>query len=633
VACATLPYLNILFNGFVYDDAKQVMQNPYVRSFQYLKEIFTTNVWSFRGVSGVSNYYRPMMTLGYLICYKLFGMQAFGFHLISLLLHVLIVCLVFVLTERLTGDRVCAFVAGALFALHPIHTESVAWIAAVTDLELTFSYLLTFGLFLAVARPGGGRSEPMLAAMGGAFILALLSKEQAMTLPALATVYEHFYRRDRSETSVFQKLARHGLLWLVGAAYVLFRIHFFGALAPHDTFPQLTPLQIVLSAIALVGQYVGKLLWPVRLCAFYVFHGSKSLFDLGVLAGLLVLLVLAVLFLVCWGSRDPNVRFASFGIMWFFATLAPVLNAHWVFANVFTERYLYLPSVGVAWLVGMGASKLWSRAAARSAQRRAVVLAGFVVGGLFATRIVIRNRDWNNDIVFYTRTIDLEPEAYPILNDLGTAYGKQGALDKAESVWRGLLARSPNNPEALNNMGTIAARKKHYSEAIDYFQHAIKMSPTYVEPHLNLAKTYRLTGLTGSAELEVRTALALSPLDYDVLNELGRLLLEEGRISEAEDQFRASIRSWPNALAYDFLGAISIRRRAVGEAERDFRAALTLDESDSNAHFGLGFLFKAAGRKAEALSQYQAGLVKDPTNPQALAALEKLRQENPGAAP
>ena len=140
-----------------------------------------------------------MMTLGYLICYKLFGVRAYGFHLVSLLLHVLVVCLVFVLTERLTGDRVWAFVAGALFALHPIHTESVAWVAAVTDLELTVFYLLTFGFFLAVARPGGGRSERTLVAMGFAFILALLSKEQAMTLPALATVYEHFYREVAPE--------------------------------------------------------------------------------------------------------------------------------------------------------------------------------------------------------------------------------------------------------------------------------------------------------------------------------------------------------------------------------------------------------------------------------------------------
>ena len=630
VACATLPYLNILFNGFVYDDDTQLVKNPYVRSFQYLKEIFTTNVWSFRRVSSVTNYYRPMMTLGYLVCYKLFGMRAYGFHLVSLLLHVLVVCLVFVLAERLTGDRVGAFVAGALFALHPIHTESVDWIAAVTDLELTVFYLLTFGLFLAMARPGGGRSERTLAAMGGTFLLALLSKEQAMTLPALATVYEHFYREDRFETSASQKLARYGLLWLVGVAYLLFRIHFFGALAPAKNLPELTPEQILLSAVALVGQYVWKLLWPVRLCGFYVFHPNTSLFDLHVLAGLVVLLAIAALFFVCWRSRERNVRFASFAILWFLATLAPVLNAHWVGANVFTERYLYLPSVAVAWLVGLGASKLWSRAAPRPAQRRALVLAGLVVGGLFAVRIVIRNRDWKNDIVFYSRTLDFSPDAYIILNNLASVYWDHGAVDNAESVWKRSLAINPSNASVLNNLGMVAGKKKRYAEAVKFFQRAMELRPNSADPHLNLGRVYRVMGLAGPAEFQLRKALAISPLDSRVRNELGQLLVPEGRTDEAEDQFRASIRIEPNALACDFLGMLDIRRGAMEEAERDFRAALSLDGSDSNAHFGLGHIYKAAGRQAEALNQYQAGLVKDPTNPQGLAAVEKLRQQSAG---
>jgi tetratricopeptide (TPR) repeat protein len=628
-----VPYLNILFNGFVYDDDNQVLKNPYVRSFQYLKEVFTTNVWSFRGVGAVTNYYRPMMTLGYLVCYKLFGMRAYGFHLVSLLIHVLVVCLVFVLTERLTGDRVWAFAAAALFALHPIHTESVAWIAAVTDLELTLFYLVTFGLFLAVARPGGGRSNSMLAAMAVAFVSALLSKEQAMTLPALATVYEHFWREDRSETSTSQKLARYGLLWLVGVAYVLFRIHFLGALAPEEKFRQVTPPQIVLSAIALVAQYVWKLLWPLRLCAFYVFHPSTSAFDPRVLAGLLVLLALAALFLVCWRSREGNVRFASFGIVWFFATLAPVLNAHWVAANVFTERYLYLPSVGAAWLVGLGASRLWFRAAARPAERRALLLAGVTVGGLFAARIVIRNRDWNNDIVLYTRTLELSPQAYIIQNNLGTVYWYAGAQDKAESMWRAALALNPNRADVLNNLGLVAGRKKQYAQAAEFFERSIKLSPDEADPHRNLGTIYRLMGMPGPAEAELRKALALSPLDYRYLNDLGRLLLEEGRMGEAEEHFRASLRQWPNAFAYDFLGEINIRRDATGEAERDFQDALNLDANDSNGHFGLGYLYKAAGRRAEALSQYQAGLASDPTDARALAAVQKLREENARAAP
>jgi tetratricopeptide (TPR) repeat protein len=565
VACATLPYLNILSNGFVYDDGPQVLTNPYVKSFHYLKEIFTTNVWSFTGVGPITNYYRPLMTLGYMVCYKLFGLRAYGFHLVSLLLHVLIVCLVFALAERLTGDRVGAFVAGAFFALHPIHTESVAWIAAVTDLELTFFYLLTFGIFLAVARPGGGRSGPGLAAMVLSFILGLLSKEQAMTLPALATVYEHFYRRDRSETSTSQKLVRYGPLWLTGLAYLVFRIRFLGALAPEKKFAEVGPPQIVLSAIAFVAQYIGKLIWPVRLCAYYVFHPCESVFDLRVVAGLLVLFALAALFPVCWRSRDANVRVASFGILWFFATLAPVLNAHWVGPNAFAERYLYLPSVGVAWLVGLGASRLWSRAASRSVQRRAVALAGLVVCGLFAARIVTRNRDWNNDIVFYTRTLELSPDAHILLNNLGLAYWLQGDLDKAESVFRRAVAFSPRDPDALNN--------------------------------------------------------------------LGALLFETGRQKEAEDQFRASVRGRPNVTAYNYLGHLSIRRGDVGEATRDFRAALALDKSDSYAHFGLGDIYMLAGRKVEALSEYEAGLVADPTNVQALAAVQKLRQQISGAAP
>jgi len=629
VACATLPYLNILFNGFVYDDDTQVLKNPYIRSFQYLKEIFTTDVWSFRNARDVTNCYRPMMTFGYLLCYRLFGMRAFGFHLVSLLLHVLIVCLVFVLTERLTGDRVWAFVAGAFFALHPIHTESVAWIAAVTDLELTFFYLLTFGIFLAVARPGGGRSVLRLAAMVFAFILALLSKEQAVTLPALAMVYEHFYRRDRSETSAFQKLARYGPLWLVDIAYVFFRIHILGTLAPEGAMRQITPRQIVLSAITLLGQYVGKLLWPVRLCVFYVFHPSNSLFDPGVLAGLLALLALAAVFLVCWRSRDANVRFASFGIVWFLATLAPVLNAHLLAANVFAERYLYLPSVGVAWLVGLGASKLWSRAASRPAARWALALAGVTIGGLFAARIVIRDRDWKNDIVLYTQTIQISPDADGILNDLGGAYWFEGAVDNAESLWKRALAVNPENVEVLNNLGVLAMRKKQYPQAAEFFQQAMRLRPEMENPHLNLGEVYVKMGLTEQAEIQLRTAVALAPLETRARNDLGELLLhKEGRVSEAEEQFRASVGNWPNVRGYDSLGEIDTQRGAMEEAERDFQAALSLDPADSKAHFGLGYIYNAAGRKAEALSQYQAGLVKNPTDPQALAAVQKLRQQN-----
>lgn len=633
LACTALPYLNTLANGFVYDDHTQVTNNPYIQSFSHLKAIFTTTVWSYVGVQGVTNYYRPMMTFGYLVCYRLFGPLAYGFHLASLVLHVAIVGLVFAVTLKIVHDHLWAFVAAAWFALQPVHTESVAWIAAVTDLELTFFFLAAFWFFLGVARPGGGRSEGAMAGTVVAFILALLSKEQALTFAALATVFEHFYREDRAETRFSQKVARYAPLWLLALAYILFRVRYLGALAPVDQIRSLTPQQTALSAVALVGQYVGKLLWPAELCAFYVFHRSASLLDPRVLGGLTALVALATLFLMCWRSHKPEVRFASFGIAWFFATLVPVLNAHWMAANVFTERYLYLPSVGIAWLVGLGASKLWSVAEGRPRWRRGLAAAGIAVGALFAARIVVRNRDWRNDIALYGQTLKLSPDAYPILNNLGTVYWQAGAVDKAEGAWRRALALHPENAIVLNNLGLVASKKKQYGEAVELFQRAARLKPNYTDPHLNLGTTYRDMGEAGAAELQLRAAVALSPLNYRARNELGQLLVSQSRFEDAEGEFRRSAQSEPNALAYDFLAELRLQRGDPSGAESAFRRALALDAFDSRAHFGLGKLAAAAGRKSEAMAEYKAGLQTDPSNAEALAALHALQAHASSPAP
>jgi len=151
--------------------------------------------------------------------------------------------------------------------------------------------------------------------------------------------------------------------------------------------------------------------------------------------------------------------------VWFLATLAPVLNAHWVGKNVFTERYLYLPSVGVAWLVGLGATKLWCRAAARPAQRRALALAGVTVGVLYAARIVIRDRDWNNDIVYYTRAVEFEPEPSLILS-LGSALADQGRIDEAMAQFSAALRLKPDLPQARRLLNDLMSRAKSPNHAV-----------------------------------------------------------------------------------------------------------------------------------------------------------------------
>jgi len=275
---------------------------------------------------------------------------------------------------------------------------------------------------------------------------------------------------------------------------------------------------------------------------------------------------------------------------------------------------------------------LWSRAAAGSTRRRALVLAGLVLGCLFAVRIVLRDRDWNNDIVLYTRTLQLSPDAYTIENSLGAVYWKAGDYDKAESAWRAVIAKHPDDPGALNNLGLLANQRHQYAEALGLFKRAIELSPRIGELHINLAETYQFMGMPGLAEPQLRTAVTLSPQSTRARNKLGQLLFEKGQVSEAEEQFRASVQVRPNSLAYDYLGMLSIRRTDVREAEHDFRAALSMENTDSYAHFGLGDILQAAGRKSEALRHYQAGLVADPTNAQARAAVQALERQGVTAA-
>ena len=622
---AAAPFLGILANGFAYDDNTQVLNNPYLQNFGHLREIFSTTVWSYVGAQGVTNYYRPMMTFGYLLCYQIFGPLAYGFHLASLALHAGVAGLMFLVTRRLTANRLAAFAAGAVFALHPIHVESVAWIAAVTDLQLTFFYLLTFLCFLKLAVPGGERSPVMQLAMAGSFVLTLLSKEQAFTLPALATVYEHFCRDERSETTLVQKAGRYYLLWMLAGTYLLFRVRFFGALAPVLQISDLTWPQTLLSATALFGQYILKLLWPAQLCAFYVFHRSTGLLDLRVVMGLVSLLVVAVMFVVLW----RRARVLCFALLWMLATLAPVLNPRWMAANVFTERYLYLPSVGFCWLVAWAIAGLWGRWGEFGSRRRQALLALCgVVAALYILRIVTRVPDWSDDVTLYTRTLVISPDSYHIRNNLATIYWKQGKDADAEREWAASLHLAPRSAIVLNNLGLLRSKQKRSEEAEDLLGRAMRLKPNYTDPHINLGTLDLELERPAEAELQFRAAVALSPLSVDAHNKLGKLYLESGRLAEAEEQYRASAASQPNWTAYYGTGECARRRGDNPAAERAYLRAVELAPVESQPHFALGTIYAAAGRKAEALREYQAGLANDPANAEALAALKKLRGEN-----
>lgn len=621
---AWLPYANTLFSNFVYDDNLQILANPFVHSFRYLREIFTTTVWSFQGAQGVTNYYRPLMTFDYLLCYKMFGPVPFGFHLVNLVWNACVVCLVFVVAKKMFGSRTAGLVAAGLFALHPVHTESVAWVAGVTDLQLSTFFLLTFFLYLGLSRAtGDDKPRPQLGrrfAIAGAFVLALLSKEQAVTLPALLLVYEHFFRDDRDITTFREKVFRYLPLWALAALYALIRFFYLGGMAAVRTRPGLTNKEIVLSAINLTGKYLGKLIWPEHLSAFYVFYKSSHWKDPGVLLGLAGLLICGATFLWLW----KNARVAAFSLLWMGATLAPVLNARWMPASVFAERYLYLPSVGFCWLIGWGAARVWSNARLPAFARTATALAVCAAAMLGGIRTVRRNRDWRNEGTLFIQTLAANPDAGLIRSNLGAVYFNEGNQAAAEREWDQALAAGPRSVFTLVNFALLRQRQGRLSESQEFFERAIDIRPDDMDAHLYYAEMLESIGRDAEADWQYRLAVTLDPYASNAHCTYGQFLQKQGRLAAAKTQFDDAVAEDSLPDAYDGLGDIYASWNQTAQAEQAFQMATKGDPFESHALFGLAAIEATKGDTAAAVKHYRAGLETDPANADALAALKRL---------
>ncbi len=621
---AALPYLGILRNDFVYtyDDKPLILDSAYVHSAQHLREVLTSTLFSNQGAPGGPPYYRPVAKLGFMLCYQVFGPSAAGFHLVSLLLNMAVVGMLFLFADRLFTSRLAAFAAAALFAIHPVHVEAVAWISSVTDIEVTFFYLLTFWCFLGIAAPDGGRKPWAIAAMIGSFILALLSKEQAVTLPILATIYEHFYRDDRGQTTRLQKMLRYGPLWLACLLYVVLRVQLMGSFVHVKTMNPISTKDTLLSALALTGQYLGVLLWPVNLSSFHLFHASRSLFAPAVLAGLLALGICAYLFHQLWKRS----RLASLGILWLFVTLAPVLNARWMSAYVLCERYLYLPSVGFCLVAGWVCAELWQSPSARnSTVKTALVGAACVVAALCVLRISLRVLDWRDDVTLFKQALVAVPTDYRLHDALGAAYAIRGESDQAEEEWKEALRLDSNSLEPLTSLGALYAQEGRFQQAMPLLENALEQNPNNADIHLNLGAAYAEMGQMDRAEQHFRAAVTLSPINFNSHNVLGKLYFDSHRLPEAEQQFLQSLQCEPNIAAYDYLGYVYVQANDAARAEAAFKAALAIKSTDSHAHYNLGLIYAAAGRNSDAVAELQAALTADPNNSEILAALAKLR--------
>ena len=560
-------YFNALSNGFIFDDVPQVVNNPWIRDFRYLPTIFSTEVWGFKGV-GVSNYYRPLIHVAYMIAYHLFGLSTVGFHAINVLVHAGVSVLVFLITFKLlarTGSAtpfLPAVLAALMFVVHPIHTEAVTWIAGLTDLSLTFFFLLSFYFYMSCGE--GTRRSCIVSAV--AFFMATLFKETALTLPILFVVYDYCFSREGE--SLADRARRYAPYVMVVVLYFVMRVRALGALVPINRHGELGIYQTVINIFPLVAKYLQKLLVPTNLNAIHEFHPSSSLLEPKVMLSLGVMLALgAVLFL---SARRAKTVFL--GLCFIIVPLLPSLYIRAI-PYPFAERYLYLPSFGFVLIVAVFLARMTARPGA-------VAVLGVIVPavtGLYAAGTVMRNRVWKNDFTFWSDTVKKSPRDAVSQQNMGNALLGAGDVDGALQHFMIAYDLKPDE-ETSYAVGFALQKKGLLDRAIEQYQQALKYNPKYTDAMINLGNILLEKGSIDDAIGEYKQALALEPGNPRGRMNLGVAYLKKGLLDQGIEELSLFVRLQPgNPKGHLLLGAAYRDKGLLDKAEEQFALARAVD--------------------------------------------------------
>ena len=481
-------YANSLAGGFITDDQFQILNNPVVTGAQRLGSAFGSGVWAFLGYRG--NYFRPLQFAIYGLIYRAFGPSAFAFHLLMVMLHAVNTALVYSLARRLLAGRVpaAAWVAACLFAMHPIHTEAVNWIAALPDVLVT-TLALTGLLSFAIQEAAPTAVQTL--AHCAIYFAVLITKETGVILLPLYAAYQ-WLRGARRNWAMYAGMV--GVFTL----YLAMRIHALGGLAPaQQTFFHLTGLEFAMSAAVLLARYFAALVWPLDLNFFHVFHPTTG-------ASWQLIVSLVSLGAIAWGvvrfgSRERVAVFAGF---WIVASITPALNIPGVGQNVFAERYLYLPSVGFAILAAL----FWAWLA--DARPNWAVPAAAVILLLFSMETIARNRDWKDDFTLLQVTLRQSPGSGYLHNLMAGAWVQRDQFQSALEEERLAVRFEPQSAVFHKNLGNILLGMDPAAAASE-FAAAIAIQPGSAELHRDLGLAYKATGETGKAAQAFARAAAI----------------------------------------------------------------------------------------------------------------------------
>ncbi|MBN1825436.1 MAG: tetratricopeptide repeat protein [Candidatus Eisenbacteria bacterium] len=619
---AILTYANTLGNGFVWTDHREIEDGyAILQSGGEAIHAFSRPLWAFTGtpMPDGGGYYRPFTAISYTIDHALFGGNPAGYHAVNVLLHGAVTLLLFLLLQRLFPVRRVPLLASLLFAVHPIHTEAVAWIGGRPGLLAAAGMLLSLNLYLRSSR------KPIwLAGSLAAFLFALGSKESAATLPLLVLLVR---RQDRREGEPFLTPWKEPLFFVLLALYLLVRRIALGSLGA-GVAGTIEPIYLLPTVLRVLGGYLRLLLLPFPL------HTNDAVrlsdFPLDPRAFLALLALSGALFGFIRLGRGR--RETGFGLLWMAITILPFLNLI-PLLHFRAERMLYLPSVGflvaVAVLLDLHGGRILGRRerfGMTPGELTTVLLALLLAAGALA-----RNRTWRDDRTLFTDTLAKNEYAPEAMYEFGREAYVHGAYEEALRLTRASLALRPGwaaylpIPWAWNNVGYAEYKLGRYEDADRAFRESLRLFRGMDKAAFGLALTRSALGRHEEAVELYGALVRRDPEQNDARYNLALEYESLDSLDRAEETYRETIRRDPQRKAAHMnLGSLLARRGAFAEALRFYRNALEIAPMDPVIHYNVGLLFASAGNREGAEKALRNALELDPGYEDAETLLDEI---------
>jgi Flp pilus assembly protein TadD len=581
-------YAPVAHHDFVnFDD------DDYVTNNDVVGRGLTWNGISWALTTAHASNWHPLTWISHMLDVQLYGMNAGGHHVTSLLLHIASSILLFALLYRMTGAVWRSAFVAALFAVHPLHVESVAWVAERKDVLSTLFAMLTIWSYVVyVQRPSARRYLSVLVL----FALGLMAKPMLVTLP-FALLLLDFWPLQRATISNLAwalrpaagagangKQESRDLLWRLAreklpllALTVLSSVVTYQAQLRGNAVVGLAATALdrrIENALIAYVAYIGKTIWPAHLAVLYPYSQQPLTAALGAA----LVLIAASIVAIRLARRCP---YLPVGWFWFLGTLVPVIGIVQVGSQSMADRYTYVPLIGLFLIAAWGGADLLGRL-----NRQASVLvmtAGITIAACtVAARIQVGY--WENGIALWQHAVNVTRDNFMAHGNLGNVLSRAGRVDEAITNFNEALRLRPDYTDSHTNLGIALAKQGRLAEALPHFSTAASLSPAGAEKYNNLGSAYANLGRIDESIAEYEKALRLKPDYPEAHHNLGLALSKKGQADDAVAHYREALRLKPDYPdAHSNLGAALANQGKIDDAIREFTEALRIDPANSLA--------------------------------------------------